>query len=356
MPMSLPARVNYATSILPRHQSPFETLVDNAETSEGLEEPGAKQYRHAGPWLAGQTDADFMAYLKDVSRRKPELMQKLRERYCAKRVAERRKQAQDSGEDLEALKPPTVTEEEFQRYVKSLREDSHSLGIVIFELLDLPSPPAVPNERIGGKYYQPPVTKLSSPEYAVFGPPMTHPSGGLSYTRSHAVIYNHPKYGPQGYQKPVEARILRPKGKFKGWASKAIAGVGGIAVEDLNAMTFVDQGTPPGLSFFDASIPGGGKYWVTPIRASVDSQGRISLSSYRASASTKAPYGIEDYKNPDVTSITHIARSQHRVVPRLDRTSSKPPRFKPSAEAALRQPMKGTEDIASNLMKALSPS
>ncbi|KAE8341586.1 hypothetical protein BDV24DRAFT_150993 [Aspergillus arachidicola] len=348
MPLSLPSKVNYATSIVPRHQSPFESYVDNTDTSKGLEETGAKQFRHSGPWLAGQTEAEFSAYLKKVRSNKPELLQKLRQLFSEKRTAERRKQAQDNGEDLEALEPVKVTEEEFQTYLKSLRTDPFSLGPVVFELLDLPSPPAVPSDRIGHKYYQSPGTKLSSAEYAVSGPPKTHPSAGLSYTRSHALIYNHPKFGPQAYQRPVEARILRPKGRFKGRTSKAIAGVGGIAVEDLNAMTFVEQGSPPGLAYFDVSIPGGAKYWVTPIRASVDSEGRIGLASYRASATAKAPYNIEDYKKPSLTTISDVARGDQRVVPRLDRHK---PRFRPSGE-----PQHTTEDIAKNLMKTLSSS
>lgn len=358
MPMSLPARVNYATSMTPRHQSPFEANVDNTETSQDLTEPGAKQYRHSGPWLAGLTEAEFTAYLNQVRRQKPDLLQKLRERLETNRYAEIRKQAQDNGEDLEALQRPQVTEEEFHAYIKSLRGDPFALGPVIFELLDLPSSPAVPSERIGRKYYQSPATKLSTSEYAVAGPPKTHPSAGLSYTRSHALTYNHPQYGPQAFRHPVEARILRPRGRFRGRVSKAIAGVGGIAVEDLNAMTFADQGMPPGLTFFDATIPGGGKYWVTPVRASVDSEGRIGLSSFRASATAKAPYGIQDYVKPSVTSISEAARRDARVVPRLDRPQHNQARLRPLADDAQRRekPAKGTEDLVQSLMKNLNAS
>ncbi|KAJ5814350.1 uncharacterized protein N7503_001100 [Penicillium pulvis] len=353
MPMSLPSKVNYATSIVPRHQSPFETHVDNTETSKGREVPGSKQFRHAGPWLVGQTEAEFQAYLKQVRRQKPDLLQKLRERLEAKLFAEARKQAQDNGGDLEGLAPVKVTDEEFQAHVKSLREDPFALGPAVFELLDLPSPPAVPSERIGQKYYQSPGTQLSAAEYAVSGPPMTHPSAGLSYTRSHALTYNHPQHGPQAYQRPVQARILRPKGRFKGQSSKAIAGVGGIAVEDLNAMTFVDQGTPSGLTSFDSTIPGGAKYYVTPIRASVDSKGRIGLYSYRASATAKAPYGIEDLQKESATSISSAARRDARFVPRLDRDLNQA-RFRPSRDYKQRKPKQATEDVARSLMQNLS--
>lgn len=355
MPVSLPSRINYATSIVSRHQSPFETLVDNTHTSRASEEPGARQYRHAGPWLSGQSRTEFDAYLKEVKNRKPELLQKLREQFDAKRLAEVRKQAQDRGEDLEALQPPKTTDAEFQRYIKSLRQNPLTLGPILFELLDLPSSPAVPSERIGRKYYQSPGTQLSSAEYAVSGPPKTHPSAGLSYTRSHALTYNHPRYGPQAFQRPVEARILRPKGRFKGRQSKAVAGIGGIAVEDLNAMSFADQGTPPGLTFFDATIPGGAKYWVTPIRAAIDSNGKINLSSYRATANAKAPYNIEDYKKPVPTTISEAAGREASVVPRLDRRVNNPSRSRQPGNPRERssQPLEGTQDIAKNLLKNL---
>ncbi|KAJ5738845.1 hypothetical protein N7493_002000 [Penicillium malachiteum] len=350
LPMSLPAKFNYSSNVIPRHQSPFETLVDNTETSKTLGEPGSKQYRHSGPWLSGLSQAEFDNYLKSVRTQKPELLQKLRERFEAKRFAEARKQAQDNGEDLENLQPVKVTDEEFQVYIKSLRQDPFALGPAIFELLDLPSSPAVPSERIGNPYYQSPGTKLSSPEYAVTGPPKTHPSAGLSYTRTHALTYNHPKYGPQAYQRPVQTRILRPKGRFKGRTSKAIAGIAGIAVEDLNAMSF-SQGPPAGLTFFDATIPGGGKYWVTPIRASVDSEGRIGIASYRATASAKAPYGIEDYQKSNVFSITEAARRDAFVVPRLDRELNMA-RFSPNSRAG-RSQQQSTDEVARNLVKNL---
>ncbi|KAJ6169280.1 hypothetical protein N7497_002123 [Penicillium chrysogenum] len=336
MPMSLPPNV------VPRHQSPFETHLDNTETSQGLQEPGVKQFRHSGPWLAGQTEAEFAAYLKQVARNKPELLQKLREQFVAKRSAEIRKQAQDNGEDLEAH-PATVTDAEFNDYIKTLRNDPFALGPVVFELLDLASSPAVPSERIGRKYYQSPASKLSSFEYAISGPPKTHPSAGLSYTRSHALIHNHAQFGPQAHQRPVEARILRPKGRFKGRMARALAGIGGIAVEDLNAMTFVEQGTPPG------------KYWVTPIRASVDSDGRIGLSSYRASATAKAPYGIEDHHKPSTLTISDVATAPSPLVPRLDRQPFGQPRFQPSTEnRGRRQPTRGTEDVARSLLNNLN--
>lgn len=359
IPISLPAKLPYGSNLLPRHQSPFDALVDNTERSEGRKGPGAKQFRHSGPWLARQTELGFQAYLKQIRRRKPELLQKLKERLIAKLTAERRIQAQDGGEDLSTLvSRVTVTENEFKDYIKSLRADPTSMGPVIFELLDLPSPPSVPNDSIRSNYYASPGTKMPTPEYAMSGPPKTHPSAGMSYLRSHALLYNHPSFGPQTYQRPVEARILVPKKRYRGRMGRAIVGIGGIVAEDAQATTFHDPTGPSGLAYFDVTIPGGAKYWVTPIRAFVDSDGKISLLFFRANTNAKAPYGIADYKKPgygtNASNAYASARGENRVMPPLDRLSPRQPRFNdPDKSPQTSPPQRGTEEVARNLMKTI---
>lgn len=350
MPISLPAKVHFSSNMVTRHHSVFDQDVDNTEASENIDQPDIKQIRHTGPWLSGLTDAEFAAYLKKVQKQKPQLVSKLRERFLEKRMAEIRNQAQDKGEDLENL--PAPTEEDFQTYLKTLRADPFALGPVVYELLDLPATAPVPNERMPKKYYQSPPSKMASPEYVTSGPPITHPSAGLSYARSHASIYNHPQYGPQAHPRPVEARILRPRGRVRGKSGKPILGVGGIAVEDTSTIAFSEQGGPAGLSAFDPSIPGGARYHVTPIRAFVGSTGRISLITSRATTNAKAPYGIKDRKAANSSSSQRYTsfdlRASDRRVPRLDRarTFSKP-------ATGFEQPEKSTEDVAKNLLRTI---
>lgn len=359
LPISLPLKVNYASNFISPHASPFESSLDNTETSKSLSSPGARRFRQSGPWLAGQTEAEFQSYLQKVRRNKPELMGKLREMIAAKRTAERRKAAQDSEGLQETPEPVKLSEEEFQAELKTLRADCTALGPLVFELLDLPSPPAVPSERMSHKYFQSPPTQLSSAEYAVSGPPRTHPSAGLSYTRSHAALYNHPQYGPQTHQRPVQARILRPKFRFKGKNAIASAGIGGFVAEDLNGWTF-SEGMPPGVAYFDASIPGGGKYWATPIRASVDANGRVGLASFKASPTAKAPYGIEDQASSTASTaarrVADATRSDgrgSRYVMRLDHPKS--PRYKPVDDASPTPlPEQGAQDVARNLINTLN--
>lgn len=356
LPMSLPVKVNFANNFISPHSSPFEETLDNTETSKEVPSSlGARRFRQSGPWLAGQTEAEFQTYLQKVRRNKPELVEKLRGLIAAKRTAERRKAAQDTeGLQEVAPEPVTLSEEEFQAELKTLRADSASLGPIVFELLDLPSPPAVPSERMSKKYFQSPPTQLASPEYAVSGPPRTHPSAGLSYTRSHASLYNHPQYGPQTHSRPVQARILRPKHRFRGKGSNASAGIGGFVAEDMNGWTFSD-GLAPGMSYFDASIPGGGKYWATPVRASVDSNGRVGLASFQASPTTKAPYAIEGLSPTTSNAPRRVADATRdgraRYVMRLD---PKTPRY--TASETSNAPEQEAKDVARNLINTLNRS
>ena len=347
MPVSLFAKVNYSNGLVPPHQSPFESHLDNTHVSKGIKEPGVKQFRQSGPSLADMTEAQFVNYLGKVRKNKGDIMGELVRRIKSNIVAQRRKEAQDKGEDLESLSAE-VSMEEIQEYARTLRHDPTALGPMVFELLDLPASLPVPNGRMGDKYYESPGSRMAASEYATVGLPKTHPSAGLAYQRTHAPIYNHPSYGPQAFQRPVQARILRPKGKYKGKTSKAIAGVGGIATEDLNTLNFVEQGGPRGLRHLDPTVPGGGKYYVSPVRSYIDPDGKVILSTYRASAAARAPYGLEEYQKP--TSISDAARGESRAVPRLDGSRSNVGR-----NASWRS-NQGTEDIARNLMKTISGS
>ena len=332
LPISLPSRVNYSSSLIPRHDSPFETEYDNTAQNRALLlkrreqlEDGAggdgagdlrshenaeeaiehldrdlasmRQYKYAGPWLAGQTNLEFNKYLNRVGRKAEILRSELRKRFEKKRVEETRKRAQDNGEDIEEALQQTLAnlDAEYERYIKSLRADPSALGLVIYDLLDLPTNPPMPSARISSQYFASPPTRFSSAVYAYTGPPKTHPSAGLSYIRTHAAMSNHPQFGPQAQKRPVEARILRPRGRYRGRSGKAIAGIAGFTVEDTNSLAFVDQGAPLGLSSFDATIPGGGKYWASPVRAFMEPQGRLRLASFRASSGSMTAHKVENY-------------------------------------------------------------
>ena len=353
LPVSLPSRVNYSSSMLPKHVSPFETECDNTHLNTEEQDPSFRQYRHAGPWLFAQTNSEFNQYLKTVGRDRDRLLGRLHKLLTEELTAKKRKEAQDNGEDLEAFEPVMISPREFQRYIKSLRVDPSALGPVIFKLLDLPTLPPIPSARMTSQYFAGPPTRLSSPMYATNVPPKTHPSAGLSYRRTHAPMYNHPRLGPQAHKRPVWARILRPRGRFRGRNGKAIAGIAGVTVEDLNALAFADQTAPAGLSSFDASIPGGGKYWANPVRISIDSKGSVNLSSFRASSNSMAPYGLYDYRKPSESGLRDVvARGGSPTVPTMNqRPATRQPLFMRRMKVNnVEQPRQDAEALARSLM------
>lgn len=303
------------------HESPFESRYDNVSSSEGMKEVGAQLYRHSGPWLGGQSEIQFQAYLQQLRRRKPELLKKLREQYVNKMTVERRKKAQDEGglDAEQSVEPVQVTDEEFQAWLKELRTNKRLAGAELTPFLDLHTLSSdIPSIMMGrSDYYEANATRLASVDYAQQGPPRTHPSAGLAYTRSGAMIYNHPSFGPQQNMRPVEARCLSAKTRKRRHKRRPVLGVGGIAFED-------EADSPEdhlrGLEYLDPSIPGGGRVWVSPRRVSISSQGTISLEASRAERDVLAPYGVSNYTPFKATNISPAARSTQRDVPQLDRS------------------------------------
>jgi hypothetical protein len=318
LPISLPRKRDSASTSFGhgRHESVFESTHDNTHQTIGLDQnPNARRYRFKGPWLAGQTDAEFEDYMQKLRSQKPELMHKLKDHLQAKKVAQRRRYAMDAGEDLKkAMEDVEIDEEEFKDYLRALRSNPGTLGPIMFELLDLAPPPRIPSDRLGRRDFEASASNVSSVAYADEGPPKTHPSAGLSYLRTLSHMDNHPVFGPQEHHRPVQARILRSKRPSRGNRLNALAGVGGIVTEDINPHAFKEDNAPEGITHFNPDIPGGAKYWVRTVRTSIDSSGKIMLATDRASDSLKAAHGAVDYKKP----LPEVVQGVNRTVAPLD--------------------------------------
>ncbi|KAH8691188.1 mitochondrial ribosomal protein subunit-domain-containing protein [Talaromyces proteolyticus] len=300
------------------HESPFESRYDNVSESKGVQGSGAKLYRHSGPWLGGQTEIQFQNFLQQIQRQKPELLKKLRENYVERLRIERRTKAQNNGEldSAQFNESVEVTDEEFQLWLKKFRTNKKLAGAELTRLLDLHS--LTPAPLMGeSDYYEANAKRLASSQYVSSGPPRTHPSAGLAYTRSGAILHNHPSFGPQIAMRPVEARCLVPKTKKRKSKRRAVMGVAGITYED--AADELDDSIR-GLEYLDPSIPGGGRVFVSPRYASVYPQGTIDLEASRAGKDVLAPYGLANYEPPRTTNIAQVARTAQREVPRLDRS------------------------------------
>ena len=293
-----------------RHESVFESTLDNMVKPES---PHAKRYRFKGPWLAGQSEAEFDQFLKSVSVQKKEFLKMVRSYLEDKRQAEKERELRAEGEEIENTKPIPLSNEEFNKELRELRVNPRLFGPLINRYFDLATPPEVPNRDLYKANWAAGPSDLSSLEYARNGPPNTHPSAGLSYIRTLSHLDNHPVAGPQQYRRPVHARVLRTKSHVRGTAIKALVGIGGIVAEDSHAFSFSDLGGQGSGLHIDPDIPGGAKYWSRAERAMVSPEGTIRLKVGRAFESTKAVYGVAKAQQP----LPEHVKGTNRVVPNL---------------------------------------
>ncbi len=265
-----------ASRDLPTPRSVFDSRYDNTYINENKPSSGlAKQrWKYKGPWLAGKTDGEFNDYVeKKVKRRKLDFRRFLGYHLEQTKAAAQSREAAEKGEDLETLSSGevAVSEDEIEGYMRHLRDNKMDLHTLVEEFLDLPR---AEGQSLGG----------SSSHYDEKGPPTTHPSAGLSYLRTDSHIYNHPELGPQENKAPIQGRVIVPQKTGDRMNTEAFIGVAGVVGKDIRKTFFkepADEGGA-GVGRFDPDIPGGGKLWTHPQRASIDSHGRIDLVLDRA--------------------------------------------------------------------------
>ena len=301
-PIKSRTALGYAESTKRGQRSVFEDSIDSTVRNDReTDESRDQRWRFDGPWIAGLTEGDFDTYVtKQVRGRRVEFMKYLRT-VCAGGAAKAAQRiAVERGEEVtEIVEVPDVTDEQFRKYLKTLRHDRIYLYRHIRRFLDLPPSPNMAlqggsewlssvfdggaKKSIDGKDLQP----NSDSPYADSGPPKTHPSAGLSYGHTSAHTFNHPLYGPQNKRPPVQARVVMPKGASGGNATPVL-GVGGFVVDTPSGATSTSfnlhgsrragpDGPIPGLINVEPNKVGGSKTYVHPRSASIDSEGRVLL-------------------------------------------------------------------------------
>lgn len=299
---------------IPKHRSVFEDNIDTTVRNDSLNPAVIGQgkddtrWKFSGPWLAGLTEGEFQTYVaKEVGRKKSEFRQFLRESCALSLTSEARAKARaralENDEDVTntlEITADQISEDQLSTYIRHLRHDESTLYQQIRAFLDLaPSPAPIP-EGDSPDYYDLLSTKRPKPvdiptspsPYAESGPPKTHPSAGLSYSRSSSWTYNHALYGPQAHHPPVEARIVMPKNAS---GAAPVLGVGGVVVDIPQGFSQFDvrpttqgfsgprgQEQVAGLLFVEPEKYGGSKTWVEPKHAYIDAKGKIVLSVYPA--------------------------------------------------------------------------
>ncbi|EON68248.1 hypothetical protein W97_07506 [Coniosporium apollinis CBS 100218] len=354
MPLAMPVSRNTVSGTSTAAKSVFEDYLDNtdpdppAPTTPVL--PGAYnspsaasterfRWRFKGPWVAGMTEAQFKRYITEtVRKRKNEFEEYLRTHIKERVLAERRREYQNDG-----IKPPgpengpeieiKVSEEDIAAHIRNYRTefaDGKDLSNLIHDFLDLPQTHSTASFTKGK-------TNKVAPDILDTGPPSTHPSAGLSYLRSGNFMENHPVLGPQSFHTPVQARVLQPRKKTTGNISEARLGVAGVVVNDKRQHSHA-TGKEKGVESSDFDTEGGPKVWVTPLRATIDSSGKIKLEIERANPE---PIDVRQGKLIVRTEQKPHEKDQPRQLHRMDEPlDARPARRSSSAWGQMGNPLR----------------
>jgi hypothetical protein len=274
MPQKRPENASHGR-VLGRAVSVFEDGVDNiVERKKGGDNTTGvvRRWKFGGPWLAGEDERDFRIYVKKrISGRKVEFRGFLRERLAEKERRMRRESARDDGTDLPES-PVEISDQTVDDYIRVLRRKPADLRPLVENFLDLPRTVAVAGDA----------GHESGRNYALSGPPTTHPSAGLSYLRTGSRMFNHPILGPQAEKPPIQGRFLVPHTNAQGHKRpRALVGIGGMVADDSRSR-YGNKDQQRGITRFDPHIPGGAKHWFHPQHATVHPTGRVKLHIQRA--------------------------------------------------------------------------
>lgn len=294
IPISLPHTA--ADSQMPsikmdmRPQSVFEDKFDfTAIDEEKISQSGEMRWKYEGPWLAKLTEGEFQKYIKKLVRpRRVEFRQYLRETLAPRLTQRTKLTAQEKGgaeaaQLVPAVQASDITDEQITDFLRELRNDRQMLFDLVGKFLDLaPIEPPEALDWMGS--LTPDQSKTTGPKnpYAVHGPPITHPSAGLSYLRTGAFLENHPIYGPLKEHSSIKARVVGLRNEAESKGPKV--GVGGIIASSNLAKA---QFRNTRQERFDPTVRGGSKLWVNISSAQVNSQGRVLLTVDEADSEAK---------------------------------------------------------------------
>ncbi|KAI6955386.1 hypothetical protein KC355_g13390, partial [Hortaea werneckii] len=255
-------------------------------------------------------EGDFDLYTQQLASRKGEWKQFLRSQVVEQRLSERRRLAQETGEilslqDIARLRDELLPNDaELEEAEKKMRDAysqdglSSELTALIAQFLDLPAVRPDTSDyqpSMKTRQFQGLMSQFNFDSSRESTPPSTHPSAGLSYLRTEAVMENHPIHGPQAHRSPILSRVVRPRNAVNGTDHQAKLGVGGIVTNDpitaqlstrpatrgLNNQSPTEYDPNAMASTLDPDLEGGNKMWIHPKHAYIDQDGRIRLTVER---------------------------------------------------------------------------
>ena len=277
------------TQRMTRLTSVFEERYHNTERKETLSR--GTRWKFKGPWIDGLSPGEFRDYInKEIKNRRPEFTTYSKSWLSKRRTAAREAAAAEKSEPF--TDPGPLTEAEYQQEMSRIRKDPTDLWALVWDFLDLPGNPPGAEKPQDRQTFNDTVDTYTSPWQK--GPPLTHPSAGLSYIRSNNVIPNHPTLGPMRYQPPVEGRILEHSNPQNRMVGTHMVGVGGVVTKigsygtmNVSAAGNADPAANQEARF-EAALEGGAKSWVEPMHATIEANGRIRLAARQAHADSVA--------------------------------------------------------------------
>lgn len=294
-------------------KSVFEDELDTiAPADDGVVGQDDTRWKFKGPWLAGLTQGEFIDYVrKEVGKRRVEFQAFLRNRCAISYTDQAARSYAESGDEWarepKAVNAADITSQQLNLYIKSLRSDTKILYSLIRQFLDLPPAPNkslssdfgsileenfAAHNQVGMKSDD--FAQESKSPYCESGPPKTHPSAGLAYGRTSSVLFNHPLFGPQQSQPPVQGRVVMPKGAATG-KFPPMLGVGGFVTQVPGGESAImfdrgtgNQGKIDGLMTVELKKVGGSKAWVKPTSAVINPRGEVIMKVRLADAEAVA--------------------------------------------------------------------
>ncbi|KAI2628352.1 hypothetical protein GGS21DRAFT_527554 [Xylaria nigripes] len=270
-------------SIVESPKSVFEREGDvtaiEPEQAEALE---SKRWNFKGPWLAGMTDGEFNKWLaKRVRPRRAEFRAFLKDIFAKELTKKNKEEAIRNGlPEPSDVVASMISDTQFVDCLREIRHERLRLSRHVSQFLDLAPLNA------GFSYINSMSPGVSHDfdrpnPYSENGPPVTHPSAGLSYLRTRNFMENHPVYGPQKNHAVVKARVLKPKSRHTG-VYQSVIGVAGFVANsatDQRVATRIPGLSPRNmaLSQLDLDKPGGEKLYYKVDYATVNSQGKICI-------------------------------------------------------------------------------
>lgn len=303
IPISMPARAS--TEFMGRVPPAPSVLEEELQHTQEVDEiPGSKgsiRWKFKGPWLAGKSDGEFEDYIqKQIKRLRPQFQQFIRNHLKAKKAAHLGRRALDKGEKVTTK--VEVWDDELQAEILKLRDEPTELWEMIWKFLDLPGEPPRATEPFANR-----IGSITGLDMLEQGPPATHPSAGLSYLGTVRHVPNHPILGPMISQPPVLGRIIQDASSHVTKSFRDMVGLGGVIVSAGPSRTF------RALQSDNENNQHGGKAWVHPTKASIDSRGRIKLSIENADANQIAVW--ENVVDPNLSVDGSVVGGGNRTVP-----------------------------------------